>query len=67
MMKVKQAATEFLNQVVRRGSDKAFVLGFDTTADLAQDFTDDSGSCRRRPLRSWRSAMGRTMRRRRWA
>jgi len=38
----QQAATEFLNQVVRRGQDRAFVLGFDTTADLAQDFTDES-------------------------
>jgi Ca-activated chloride channel family protein len=38
----QQAATEFLGQVVRRNQDRAFVLGFDTTADLAQDFTDNA-------------------------
>lgn len=38
----QQAATEFLGQVVRRNQDEAFILGFDTTADLAQDFTDNS-------------------------
>ncbi|MBV8206333.1 MAG: VWA domain-containing protein [Acidobacteria bacterium] len=37
----QQAAIEFMNQVIRRGQDEAFVLGFDTTADLAQDFTDN--------------------------
>ena len=33
---------EFLNQVVRPKSDQAFVIGFDSVADLTQDFTDDT-------------------------
>lgn len=53
----QQAATEFLNQVIRRGSDKAFVLGFDTTADLAQDFTDDT-SALAKAVRSFRPGGG---------
>ncbi len=38
----QQAATEFLTQIVRPKSDLAFVLGFDTTAEVTQDFTDDT-------------------------
>ena len=38
----QEAAVEFLNQIVRPGYDKAFVVGFDATIDVAQDFTDDS-------------------------
>lgn len=37
----QEAAIEFLNQIVRHGSDQAFVLGFDSTAEVTQDFTDD--------------------------
>lgn len=37
----QEAAIEFLHQIVRRGSDKAFVLGFDVVAEVTQDFTDD--------------------------
>ena len=37
----QEAAIEFLSQVLRRGFDQAFVLGFDTTAEVSQDFTDD--------------------------
>ena len=36
----KQAATGFLQHVVRRGYDKAFVVGFNKSSHLAQDFTD---------------------------
>jgi VWFA-related protein len=37
----QEAAIEFLNQTVRPRSDQAFVLGFDTTAEVTQDFTDN--------------------------
>lgn len=36
----QEAAIEFLNQIIRPRSDKAFVLGFDTTAEITQDFTN---------------------------
>ncbi len=38
----QDAAIEFLNQTVRPKSDRAFVLGFDTTAEITQDFTDNT-------------------------
>ncbi len=38
----QEAATEFLSQIVRPKSDLAFVLGFDTTAEVTQDFTDET-------------------------
>lgn len=38
----QDAAVEFLHQVVRPKSDKAFVLGFDSLIDLTQDLTDDT-------------------------
>jgi VWFA-related protein len=38
----QEAAIEFLNQIVRPKTDLAFVVGFDTTADLTQDFTNDN-------------------------
>jgi len=37
----QEAAVEFLNQIVRPKSDLAFVIGFDTSAEVTQDFTDD--------------------------
>lgn len=37
----QEAAIEFLNQIVRPKSDKAFVLAFDEVPDLHQDFTND--------------------------
>ena len=40
---MSDAATEFLTQIVRPRYDLAFVLGFDTTAEVVQDFTDDGG------------------------
>jgi VWFA-related protein len=39
----QEAATEFLNQIVRYQRDLAFVLGFDTVPEITQDFTSDSG------------------------
>jgi len=38
----QEAAIEFLSQIIRRASDKAFVIGFDTTPEVTQDFTDDT-------------------------
>jgi Ca-activated chloride channel homolog len=37
----QQAATDFLKQTLRRGYDRAFVMGFDQTSKVTQDFTDD--------------------------
>jgi len=37
----QEAASEFLTQIIRPKSDLAFVLGFDTTAEITADFTDD--------------------------
>ena len=38
----QEAAIEFLNQVVRPKFDKAFVVGFDVTPEVTQDFTDNT-------------------------
>ena len=38
----QEAAIEFLNDIIRPKSDRAFVIGFDTTAEITQDFTDRS-------------------------
>ena len=38
----QESAIEFLNQIVRRNSDEAFVIGFDSTPELKADFTDDT-------------------------
>ena len=37
----QEAAIEFLSQIIRPKYDKAFVIGFDTTPEVTQDFTDD--------------------------
>jgi len=36
------AAIEFLNQIIRPSFDKAFTIGFDTTPEVTQDFTDNT-------------------------
>jgi len=38
----QQAAVEFLNQTIRPKYDKAFVVGFDVTPEVTQDFTDST-------------------------
>jgi VWFA-related protein len=38
----QQAAIEFLNQIIHPSRDEAFVLGFDTTPEITQDFTGNS-------------------------
>jgi VWFA-related protein len=37
-----EAARSFLESVIRKGRDRALVYGFDTEAELVQDFTDDT-------------------------
>ncbi len=38
----QQSAIEFLNQTIHPRSDQAFVVGFDVTPEVAQDFTDNT-------------------------
>ncbi len=38
----QEAAIEFLNSIIRPGYDKAFVVGFDATPEVTQDFTDNT-------------------------
>jgi Ca-activated chloride channel homolog len=38
----QEAAIEFLNSIIRPGYDKAFVVGFDATPEVTQDFTDST-------------------------
>jgi Ca-activated chloride channel homolog len=38
----QESAIEFLNQTVHPGKDKAFVIGFDVTPEVTQDFTDST-------------------------
>src|SRR5579863_5760925 len=38
----QEAATDFVNAVVRAGQDKAMVVSFDTSAELVADLTDDT-------------------------
>ncbi|MGB7552902.1 MAG: VWA domain-containing protein [Candidatus Korobacteraceae bacterium] len=38
----QEAAIEFLNQIIRTKYDEAFVIGFDTTPEVTQDFTDNT-------------------------
>lgn len=38
----QESAIEFLNQTIRPKYDQAFVLGFDSSLEMVQEFTDDS-------------------------
>ena len=38
----QEAAIEFLNQIIRQKYDQAFVIGFDTTPEVTQEFTDNT-------------------------
>ncbi len=40
----QESAIEFLNQTVRVRYDRAFVVGFDATPEVTQDFTDNTES-----------------------
>lgn len=37
-----EAARAFLESVIRKGRDKALIYGFDSEAEMVQDFTDDT-------------------------
>src|ERR1051325_10644505 len=53
----QESAIEFLNQIVRPKSDRAFVIGFDTTAEITQDFTDSAEKLSH-GVRMWRPGGG---------
>ena len=38
----QESAVEFLNQIIRPQRDQAFVVGFDVTPEVTQDFTDNT-------------------------
>ena len=38
----QESAVEFLNQTIHPGIDRAFVVGFDVTPEITQDFTDNT-------------------------
>jgi Ca-activated chloride channel family protein len=38
----QESAIEFLNQTIRKRFDQAFIVGFDATPEVTQDFTDDT-------------------------
>ncbi|HEV2397707.1 MAG TPA: VWA domain-containing protein [Candidatus Sulfotelmatobacter sp.] len=38
----QESAIEFLNQTIHPGKDMAFVVGFDVTPEVTQDFTDNT-------------------------
>src|ERR1051326_2303876 len=40
----QESAIEFLNQTIHPHYDQAFVVGFDVTPEVTQDFTDDTGA-----------------------
>ena len=40
----QESAIEFLNQTIHPSKDRAFVVGFDVTPEVTQDFTDNTES-----------------------
>ena len=40
----QESAIEFLNETIRRRYDRAFVVGFDVSPEVTQDFTDDTNA-----------------------
>jgi len=56
----QEAAIEFLNQTVRPRYDRAFVVGFDVTPEVTQDFTDNTEALSR-GVRSLRPGGGTAM------
>jgi VWFA-related protein len=40
----QESAIEFLNETIRPKYDKAFVVGFDVSPEVTQDFTDDTNA-----------------------
>src|SRR5947207_4692403 len=41
---IQEAATDFINAVVRANQDRAIVVSFDTSAELVADLTDDTAA-----------------------
>ena len=56
----QESAIEFLNQTIRPKYDKAFVVGFDVTPEVTQDFTDNTEALSR-GVRSLRPGGGTAM------
>jgi VWFA-related protein len=56
----QESAVEFLNQTIRPHYDKAFVVGFDVTPEVTQDFTDNTEALSR-GVRSLRPGGGTAM------
>ena len=56
----QESAIEFLNQTVRPRYDRAFVVGFDVTPEVTQDFTDNTEALSR-GVRSLRPGGGTAM------
>jgi VWFA-related protein len=56
----QESASEFLSQIIRPKSDLAFVIGFDTVAEVTADFTDD-GEKLDRGIRALRPGGGTAM------
>ena len=52
----QESAIEFLNQTIRPRYDKAFVVGFDVTPEVTQDFTDNTEALSRGVRPSGRAA-----------
>ena len=44
----QESAIEFLNQTIHPRYDQAFVVGFDVTPEVTQDFTDNTETTRTR-------------------
>ena len=47
----KEAATGFLQHILRAGYDKAFVVGFNKNSQITQDFTDNAHLLAAAPMR----------------
>jgi VWFA-related protein len=56
----QESAIEFLNQTIRLHYDKGFVVGFDVTPEVTQDFTDNTEALSR-GIRSLRPGGGTAM------
>lgn len=55
-----EAASQFLDSVIRRGQDRALIYSYDTQTEMVQDLTDDSELLARK-LRSLRPGGGTSM------
>ncbi len=58
----QEAAAAFINSVIRPREDKAMVVSFDTSAELASDLSDDPEKSWRRQYRALRVGGGTSLR-----